>query len=142
MRSHRSILILLRAQSEVQAACQKVLFLDDHDEEIRIFRAYVRLKVSGVHGEMDNEVPLFAISAEYRVDYLIRKNLTKAEMGEFTEYNAVHNVMAFSGASAWQQIVSEAKLPRITIPFFHRSPKAPKVKRTVRKTPAKKISEH
>ena len=127
----------IKQQLEVKAACYQLLFIDDNQEEIPILRAYVRLEILGFDEDGDeDDGPLFTISAEYRVDYLINKELTSKEMDAFTSYNVVHNVWPFWRQRV-QQTVDEAKLPRVTVPFFTRPQDEAKPVRTARKTPKK-----
>ena len=129
----------IRKKSEVKVSVDKVSFVDDEDDAIRILRAYVQLVVFGFDGDEEGEETeaLFTIRAEYRVDYLEAKELTESELDAFTQFNSVHNVWPF-----WRQhvyeTVSKASLPRITIPFFRAIPGEPRAKRTARRPLARK----
>ena len=129
----------IRQKSEVKVSVDRVSFVDDEDDTIRILRAYVQLVVFGFdEDEGGGETQaLFTIRAEYQVDYLEAKELTESELDAFTQFNSVHNVWPF-----WRQhvyeTVSKASLPRITIPFFRAIPGESKAKRTSRRPLARK----
>ena len=129
----------VKQQPEVKAVTHTLEFLDEDDEEFFVLRAHVRLEVAGFKQEQP-DTPLFTIRAEYRIDYLRREEMTLQEIEAFSAYNAVHNVWPF-----WRQYVhqtvGQAQLPRLTIPFFRRSPDAERAVRTARKTPAKIVQK-
>ena len=129
----------IRQESEVKVSVDRVSFVDDENDPVRILRAYVQLLVLALdkddHGKKAQK--LFSIRGMYRVDYLEEKKLTQNELDAFTQYNAVHNVWPF-----WRQhvyeTVSRANLSRITIPLFRALPGSPKAKRSARRPPARK----
>ena len=131
----------VRRKSKVKVSVDKVSFEDDEDDTIRILRAYVQLVVRGYNEDEEGAEtdPLFTIQAEYRVDYLERKELTEYELDAFTQFNSVHNVWPFWRHHVYET-VSKASLPRITIPFFRPIPGAPKAKRSDRRPVARKSS--
>ena len=124
----------IRQKSEVKVSVDRVSFVDDGDDTVRILRAYVQFLVVALakddNGQKTQE--LFSIKGVYRVDYLEAKELTQRELNAFTQFNAVHNVWPF-----WRQhvyeTVSKASLSRITIPFFKAIPGAPKANRSARR---------
>lgn len=137
----------VRQQNQHEVITDRLFFIDDDEEEVEILRNYIRFVVSGfeqsTQGEeqdLDEGKSLFSIQAEFRVDYLVVGDLTEPEIDEFSRYNVVHNAWPF-----WRQHVYQtagnAKLPRISIPFFRRPPGAPKPRRTKRKRPSKKVSK-
>ena len=121
-------------KSEVKVSVDRVSFVDDEDDTVRILRAYVQLLLYALDRADKNKKSqeLFSVKGEYRVDYLEKKELTQKELDAFTQFNAVHNVWPF-----WRQHVYEtiamASLPRITLPFFRAIPGVPKAKRTARR---------
>ena len=132
----------VRAKSDVQVAVDQLLFTDEESDEIPILRAYVRFSVAAFKKEdKSSKRQLFKIRAEYRVDYLVLKQLTSLEIKAFGDYNAVHNIWPFWRQHV-QQTVSQASLPRITIPLFRQAPNAPRRKRTPRRKPKEKLEIH
>ena len=128
-------------KSKVKVSVDKVSFVDDEGDTIRILRAYVQLVVRG-YAENENGPEtdsLFTIQAEYRVDYLEQKKLTENELDAFTQFNSVHNVWPFWRHHVYET-VSKASLPRITIPFFRGIPGAPRASRSARRPVARKSS--
>ena len=128
----------VESRSEIKTETEQLSFLDKDDEKIPVLRAFVELTLSGFEaGQDEEETLLFTVCAEYRVDYTIRDQLEDDEIQAFSEYNAVHNIWPF-----WRQHVSQtlsqANLPRITIPFFRQPPGQPKVPRGGRKIPDRK----
>ena len=113
-------------KSKVKVSVDKVSFEDDEGGTIRILRAYVQLVVRGYSEDEEGaeKDPLFTIQAEYRVDYLERKELTEHELDAFTQFNSVHNVWPFWRHHVYET-VSKASLPQITIPFFQGYPRRP-----------------
>lgn len=137
----------IRQTAEHEVVTDRLFFLDADEDEVEILRTYIRFLTSGFKVSADNgeetrteASPLFSIEAEYRVDYLVLSELSDEEIGEFSRYNAVHNAWPFWRQHVYQ-MVSNAKLPRVTIPFFRRDSGAPKPKRTSRKKPTKKIAK-
>ena len=131
----------VRQESEVKVSVDKVSFVDDEDDPIRILRAYVQLAVFGIDADEQSEVKnaLFTIRGEYRVDYLEIRELTEVELDAFTQFNSVHNVWPFWRQHVYETI-SKASLPRITIPFFRAIPGEPKAKRSTRRPVTRKSS--
>ncbi len=128
-------------ESSLSVKAEELSFLDEHNEEICILRTYICFSVKGIYNDTQDSdkesfKELFNISATYRVDYTILKKLTDDEIKEFSAYNAVHNAWPF-----WRQhvynLVNNAKLPTISIPFF-RETQPQKKKKTKAKIKAKK----
>ena len=131
----------IRQKSEVKVSVDRVSFVDDEDDTIRILRAYVQLVVFGFDEDEEGgeTQALFTIRAEYQVDYLEAKELTESDLDAFTQFNSVHNVWPFWRQHVYETI-SKASLPRITIPFFRAIPGEPKAKRSARHPLARKSS--
>lgn len=132
----------VRATSDVRVAVDQLLFTDEENDEIPILRAYVRLSVAAFKKEDTSSArQLFKIRAEYRVDYLVLKQLTELEIKAFGDYNAVHNIWPFWRQHV-QQTVNQASLPRVTIPLFRQAPGTRRRKRTPRRKPRAKLDIH
>lgn len=97
---------------------------DAKDGRFNLFRVYVQLGVRAVGdnakrptGRMKSKKIYFTIEAKFRVDYLVKVKLTKAEAEEFSKFNAIHNVWPF-----WREHVlrtlREAELPLLNIPLM------------------------
>ena len=132
----------VRAKSDVQVAVDQLLFTDEEDNEIPILRAFVKFKLAAYSREDRSSAnQLFNISAEFRVDYFVRKKLTDREIKAFGDYNAVHNVWPFWRQHV-QQTVDQACLPRVTIPLFRQPLGTPKTKKTPRRRAREQIAIH
>lgn len=128
--------------SKLQINAEVINFIDELEKEINVLRTYISLGVKGLikisqESNNDESIELFNIEAIFRVDYVIKKELSDEEIKEFSTFNAVHNAWPF-----WRQHVfnmaNNAKLPRIVIPFFRRTLKDTKNKKAARPKLSKK----
>jgi hypothetical protein len=88
-------------------------------KKFNLLRVYVSLGSRAVSSEVQKKTPtvFYSVEATFRVDYLVKGELSKAEVREFTEFNSAHNVWPF-----WRQHVfttaKVAELPHIDVPLM------------------------
>ena len=116
-----------KQQSMLAINSEDVTYTTKDEKNIDILRSYVNCgirvldKDSDDTEEIDDQTIFFIIEATFRVDYLVKKKLTKAEAHEFSQFNSVHNIWPF-----WRHYVLEttrtADLPHIVIPLMRGIP--------------------
>ena len=109
----------IKKEIAIKVKSEEISSIDEKNEELLILRIYVDFSLKGLSTAQPPE-ELFTIEAVYRVDYEILKKLTEEEIGEFSSYNAVHNVWPF-----WRQhvyyIAGNSGLPTMILPLFRDS---------------------
>ena len=94
------------------------------DDSLKFLLVQITLGVRfAVKDEKDEVIPLSEVEACFVAKYLANSALSKEEVTEFSEYNAMHNVWPFWREHAFR-MSREARLPVPSIPFYpnHDSP--------------------
>jgi hypothetical protein len=124
----------LKQQEKLGIQSDEIVYETDK-KKFNLLRVYVSLGNRAVSSEKQGASPtvFYSIEATFRVDYLVKGELSKGEVREFSEFNSVHNVWPF-----WRQhvftTVKIAELPHVDVPLMRgilSSRKKPSAKKIV-----------
>lgn len=108
----------LKQQTKLGIQSEEIVYEADK-KKFNLLRVYVSLGSRAVSSEQQKKPPtvFYSVEAIFRVDYLVKGELSKGEVREFTEFNSAHNVWPF-----WRQHVfttaKVAELPHIDVPLM------------------------
>jgi len=109
----------IQQQSILSTNCEKIDY-KNKDGDFSKLRVYVTTgirAVDDVKKSVDEIKIFFTIEATHSVDYLLKGELTKDEIYEFSNFNTVHNVWPFWRQYVFQ-VVNSAGLPKVNIPLM------------------------
>lgn len=116
-----------KQQTMLAVNSEDITYSTTDDKTLEILRSYVSCGIRVIDNaseegeESADSTIFFIIEAIFRVDYLVKKKLTKSEIQEFSQFNSVHNAWPF-----WRHHVLEttrsADLPHIVVPLMRGIP--------------------